>query len=292
MSDGVRLGLIGAGRWGRIFIRTIGAAPGVELAAVASSNPETRALLPPGTALVSDWRTLLAAGGLDGVIVATPPASHAEITIAALAAGLPVLVEKPLTMDPAEAEAIRAAAERARLTVMVDHVHLFSPAWRQLKRLAAGLGPVLAIEGQAGNPGPRSSDTPILWDWGPHDAAMCLDLLGGAPDSATAASAADTVRLRLSFGAVTAEITLGTLPTKTRRFAVTCQGGRLAYDDQAAARLTLDGRPVPLDADPPLTVAVGEFAAAVAGKRFDTASLDLGVAVVRLLADCRMELSS
>ena len=285
----IRLGLVGAGRWGRIYIRTIGSVPGVTLAAVASSKPETKALLPAGTALFPDWRAMLAAGGLDGVVVATPPASHAEITIAALEAGLAVLVEKPLTMDPLEAAAVLAAARRAGRTVMVGHVHLFSPAWRRLKFLASGMGAVLGIKGLAGDPGPRRPDTSVLWDWGPHDMAMCIDLLGRGPDAVRCDQTGDTLRLGLRFGTVPATATLGTLPEKTRRFTVACEGGKLVYDDLAAVKLTINGRPVPVAPDLPLSVAVAEFAAAVRKGGASLAGLDLGVAVVEALAACRME---
>ncbi|MBI2235915.1 MAG: Gfo/Idh/MocA family oxidoreductase [Magnetospirillum sp.] len=289
MSGSVRLGLVGAGRWGRIFVRTLGAVPGVELAAVASSNPETEALLPAGTALFPHWRAMLAAGALDGVIVATPPASHAEITLAALAAGLPVLVEKPLAMNAAEAAAVLAAARQAGRIVMVDHVHLFSPAWRRLKYLAAGMGAVLGIKGTAGDTGPRRADVSVLWDWGPHDLALCLDLLGRPPDAVGAEQSGETLRLGLRFGTVPATITLGTLPVKTRRFAVTCEGGRLVYDALATEKLTLDGRTVPVAPDLPLSVAVAEFADAVRRGSTDTAGLELGVAVVKILAACQTE---
>ena len=92
MSD-IRLGLIGAGRWGRIYMNTLDQMADVALSALASSNPQSRDLVGEDVALHEDWRDLVNAGGVDGVIVATPPASHAEIVHAALEAGLPVLVE-------------------------------------------------------------------------------------------------------------------------------------------------------------------------------------------------------
>ena len=56
---------------------------------------------------------LVAAGGIDGLIVCTPNALHAPDAIAALEAGIPALVEKPMAMNAAEAESMQRAAERS-----------------------------------------------------------------------------------------------------------------------------------------------------------------------------------
>ncbi|MEE1569456.1 MAG: Gfo/Idh/MocA family oxidoreductase, partial [Alphaproteobacteria bacterium] len=126
----MRLGLIGAGRWGRVYMNTLDHMADVTLNALASSNPQSRDLVGENVDLHEDWRDFINAGGVDGVIVATPPAAHGEIVRAALEAGLPVLVEKPLTLDVDEAKALRDLAERTDGLVMVDHIHLFSPAFR------------------------------------------------------------------------------------------------------------------------------------------------------------------
>ena len=138
MADGVRLGLIGAGHWGRVYIRTLAAVEGVRLSRVASRNPGTAQLVPAGCAVDLEWRKILDHRQIDGVIVASPPAMHAEMIRAAVEAGLPVLVEKPLTLDLAAARAVRSTVERHGGFVMVGHTHLFHPAYRKLKELAPG----------------------------------------------------------------------------------------------------------------------------------------------------------
>jgi predicted dehydrogenase len=281
----LRLGLVGAGPWGRNYIRTLAGCSGLRLARVASRNPRTAALVPRDCVVTPDWRTVVSAEDLDGVIVAAPPASHAEIVLAAIEAGRPVLVEKPLALDTASAERIVALASDRHVLVMVDHVHLFHPGYRALKREAAA-GRVLAIHSRAGDLGPYRPDVSVLWDWGPHDVAMCIDLLSREPESVDAESverrrvgAASAERMRLVFafsGNVTATIELSTLDPHHRKFSVQLDSRTVEYGGEAPASF----------ADLPLTRAVTEFAEAVTAQSAALESVQLGAAVVRTLARC------
>jgi predicted dehydrogenase len=174
----LRLGLIGAGRWGRIYIRTIATMEDMTLAAVASSNPETSALLPPGCRLLQDWGAMINLPEVEAVIVATPPRLHFTMAKAALEAGKPVLIEKPFTCNMAEAEGLAALSRRSSVPLMVEHTHLHAPAFRALAALLPGMGGLLAIHARTNAEGPFRPDVPVLWDWGAHDIAMCLSLAG------------------------------------------------------------------------------------------------------------------
>ena len=298
IASAVRLGLIGAGRWGRNYISTISRLEDVELGCVASRSDAARPLVLPSCPVTSDWRELARRADLDGVIVATPPRLHAPMAEVCLRAGKPVLVEKPLTLSSAEAKALQETAASTGCWAMVEHTHLFHPAYRRLKRLLPELGPIERIRACAGNRGPFRRDAPVLWDWGAHDVAMCLDLLDRLPDrvqarrietSATADGLGETVELTLGFGAVEASITVGNLfDTKRRRLDVVTSGGTLTYDDLAASPLVVahaGGEPeaVEVDASLPLTRAVIEFADAIRAGGNDGRSLALGVDVVTVL---------
>lgn len=286
-----RLGLVGFGRWGRIMMRNMASHPQVVPAALASRQADAAAEVPAGCVVVDDWRKLLDLD-LDGLVVASPPATHAEIAIAALERGVALLIEKPLSLSPTEA---RAVAATGTALVMVDHIHLFSPAWRRLKDLLPSLGPVLSLSGIAGNHGPYRTDAPVLWDWGPHDVAMILDLLGERPDRLQAVRTerrecpggmGETIELSLGFGPVAATATLSTLVDKTRRFTVVCQGGTLVYDGVGAVRLSLDGREIEVSLRQPLEILFDEFAAAIGAGSRDRSGLELGARVVEVLAGC------
>ena len=301
----LRLGLIGAGRWGRIYIRSIAGMENLALAAVASSNPQTEALLPPGCRQLGDWRALIALPEVDAVIVATPPSLHFIMAKAALEAGKPVLVEKPFTCDVAEAETLAALSRRLSIPLLVEHTQLYAPAFRALAVLIPGMGGLRAIHARANAEGPFRPDVPVLWDWGAHDIAMCLSL-AGMPSGCEArrlarrsgVANAETIVIALARqNEATADIVVSNIREPKRRlFEVVCPGGRLIYDDMAAAKLQRIGdgqaaEPVTVSAGLPLTLALEGFALA-AREPPDEAQLDLAVATVRVLSDCAQKLAA
>ncbi|MEO5335376.1 MAG: Gfo/Idh/MocA family oxidoreductase [Magnetospirillum sp. WYHS-4] len=311
----IRLGLIGAGPWGRKVIATLRRLEpeGMTLVRVASGNPETSREVGPACEVVTDWRRIVDASDLDGVIITTPPALHAEMAWAAVAAGKAVFVEKPLTQDAGEARALLDFATQRQGYVLVDHIHLFSAAYRELKRRVAAEGPIRSIRSLGANKGPFRKDASPLWDYGPHDLSMCLDLLGEMPETVAAesidrrdtpAGPGETFAIRLGFpSGVKAEIKLSNIMSSKRRsFAVTAEHAILVYDDVAPEKLKLD-RPhdepraacditghFRLDPTPPLDVALKEFATGIAGGTNSLDSLRLGVRVVEVLARCEAAL--
>ncbi len=294
MSRRLRLGLLGAGRWGRAYIKTLASLPDLALARVASRNPETPSLVPTDCLVSADWREVLAAGDLDGVIVASPPAFHVEMARAAVAAGLPSLVEKPLSLDAGEARGLLEYARKRKVLVLVEHTYLFHPAYEELKKLSRSLGGIRAIQTKSGGPGPFRPDVGPLWDYGAHDVALCLDLLGAKPATCSAelerrAGPAENVRVALGFpGDVEARLHVGTLfEEKTRLVTVDCARGRLVMDFLGEPALVRDGRALPVDQAPPLRRALQAFAAAVRASETEHPSLALGVEVVETLAACQ-----
>ena len=313
MAGELRLGLIGAGRWGRNYIKTIAGLEGVRLARLASRNPSSPQLVAGDCAIEDDWRAMLGRGDLDAVIVATPPALHAAMVQAAVERALPVLVEKPLTLDLREAEALRAFAGARGGFVMVDHTHLYHPAYRALKHAAPGFGAIRALHCFSGNFGPFRADAPVLWDWGAHDVAICLDLLGSAPVELharclearrTPEGLGQVLELRASFPpAVPAILRFGNIVPKTRRLVVNLERAVLVYDDMAQHKFLAHppsgpeepprgpGEPLPYEARLPLDCVVSEFASAVRAGNRPPRDLDLGVEVVRVLERCQEDLA-
>jgi predicted dehydrogenase len=117
-----RLGFLGTGWIGRSRLRAVAASGIAEIAALADPAAgclRDAALDAPGARLGSDLGALLDAG-LDGIVIATPSALHAEQAIAALDAGIAVFCQKPLGRTAAETERVVAAARRADRLLGVD----------------------------------------------------------------------------------------------------------------------------------------------------------------------------
>ena len=134
-----RVAVVGAGGMGTFHARTLLELPGVELAAVADPFPSAavRAL---GVPVETDPAACVSAGW-DGVIIASPDETHAELTLAALDAGSRVLCEKPLSHDVAGARAVvdREAADGVR-RVQLGFMREYDPAHRAFAERLADLG--------------------------------------------------------------------------------------------------------------------------------------------------------
>jgi predicted dehydrogenase len=145
-----KLGFLGVGWIGRSRMQSLLAAGSATAAAIADPDPELRAAAAadaPEAVQAADFASLLAAD-LDGVVIATPSALHAEQAVTALGAGLPVFCQKPLGRDAAEAGAVVSAAERADRLLGVDLSYRHTEGIVRMKELLAegAVGDVHAIE--------------------------------------------------------------------------------------------------------------------------------------------------
>jgi predicted dehydrogenase len=146
-----RLGFLGTGWIGRLRLEAIAASGEADVAALADPDGDclaAAARTAPGAELhATDLDELLAAD-LDGIVIATPSALHAEQAIAALERGIAVFCQKPLGRSAPETQAVVAAAERAGRLLGVDMSYRGTTAALALReRVAAGaIGPVHAVE--------------------------------------------------------------------------------------------------------------------------------------------------
>lgn len=174
----VRVGLVGSGRWGRHILRDL-VSLGCEVPVVARSEASReRAREGAAAEIVADVASL---AGVDGIVVSTPTATHAEVVEEALELGVPVYVEKPLTADVESARRLAAAAPE-RLFVMDKW--RYHPGVAELARIARSeeLGPVVGIHSRRVTLGHRYSDVNTVWIHAPHDLAIALHVLGELPE--------------------------------------------------------------------------------------------------------------
>ncbi len=176
-SDTVAVGVIGAGGMGASNAAPLAMMPDVRIAAIAdidmgrvadavagrlgSDNPDARragaALRDAydGAARFADYREMLAeAGGLDGVVVATPDHVHAHAALVAMNRGLHVYAQKPLTYTVDESRRLAAkAAETGLVTQMGNQGHSGDDGRRVVEVVRAGvLGPIREVQAWTNRP--------------------------------------------------------------------------------------------------------------------------------------------
>jgi len=124
----LRAAVVGVGYLGRFHAQKFVASDACQLVAVVDARPDVaqRVAQECGCEALSDHRALL--GRIDVASVATPTPQHAQIAADLLAAGVHVLVEKPITTTVAEAEHLIALAREHQRVLQVGHLERFNPA--------------------------------------------------------------------------------------------------------------------------------------------------------------------
>jgi myo-inositol 2-dehydrogenase/D-chiro-inositol 1-dehydrogenase len=171
-----RLGLVGAGRMGRTHLDALRSGT-VTVTAVAEPEPGLRAAVAQaGIPAFASAAELLAAGNVDGVLIAAPTDRHLELVHTAMAAGVPVLCEKPCGLTAAQAGQCAAVARAAGLVLQVAYWRRFVPALVALRQQILGgeLGDILAVNCYQWDAAPpdaqfRGSSGGIFVDMGVHE---------------------------------------------------------------------------------------------------------------------------
>lgn len=172
MDRDVRVGVVGVGHLGRHHARLLASASRARLVGVADVSAERAeaASTANGCPAFSDYRDLI--GQVDAVSIAVPTVDHLRVASDFLAAGVHVLVEKPMTATMAEAEELLALANRAGCVLAVGHTERFNPA------VAAAIPLISAprfieVHRLSGFPD-RSLDIDVVFDVMIHDLDIVL----------------------------------------------------------------------------------------------------------------------
>ena len=143
MSEPLRLVVVGVGRMGRIHAVQMAGLDGIELVGISDANPDAAGSLASelGVELI-DPAVLPDRDDVEAWVIATPTTTHGAVVSTALAAGVHVLCEKPLTLHPAEDAELAAAARRAGRVLQIGFWRRFSPPWSAAKALidSGGIG--------------------------------------------------------------------------------------------------------------------------------------------------------
>ncbi len=150
----VRWGILATGKIARAFAENLALLPEASVAAVASRRVSAAQELAAeyGATAYGSYQELVEDPDVDVVYVATPHAMHKQNTLMAFEAGKPVLCEKALTLNAADAEALVSAARERRLFFMEAMWMRFNPVIRRLSQLASAgrLGRIQQVRADLG----------------------------------------------------------------------------------------------------------------------------------------------
>ncbi len=147
MSVGV--GVIGTGVMGSEHARLLSRETSVaHLAGVFDADAARAQAAAAGATVFPDARSLIASDRVGAVIIASPDVTHAELTLACLEAGKPVLCEKPLASTAAEAlRVVQAEVALKRRLIQVGYMRRFDPGYQEMKRIKdeGGMGATVLL---------------------------------------------------------------------------------------------------------------------------------------------------
>ncbi|MBI4161158.1 MAG: Gfo/Idh/MocA family oxidoreductase [Acidobacteria bacterium] len=172
----VKVAVVGLGHLGSVHARLWREIPGVHLAALVDVDPDRAAARGRefGVPAFTDWRAL--PPDVEAVSLAVPTPLHGPLGVGILESGRDLLVEKPISATPEQADAMIAAAGRRARVLMVGHTERFNPAFVAARR---EVREPRFLEAQRMAPFvPRSLDVDVVLDLMIHDLDLAL-LLGG-----------------------------------------------------------------------------------------------------------------
>jgi predicted dehydrogenase len=180
----LRIAVVGVGHLGKHHARILSALPGVELVAVVDINPARAEEIATASGTKPAFDAREVEGRVDAVTVAVPTESHLDVALPFLAAGVGVLVEKPMARTLAEADAMIAAAAKGRAILAVGHTERFNPAVAAARPLLRD--PRFIEVHRLGTFPERSLDIDVVFDLMIHDLDIVLSLVDSPVASAEA----------------------------------------------------------------------------------------------------------
>lgn len=181
----INLALIGAGKWGKNYLRAVKNLKNVRIKYVCSGKKSIQTISSEYIK-IEDYRKLAQKKDLNGVIIATPPLSHFKLAQFFLSIGKPILLEKPMVVSYKEAKELKNIFEKTKGELMVGNIFLYNQAFQEFKKFFNKMKNIQYFHFEGCDAGPVRSDISALWDWASHDVSMCLELLGKMPLSVSA----------------------------------------------------------------------------------------------------------
>jgi len=261
----LRVGVVGVGHIGKNHARLYAQTESAEFSAIFDSDPQTAATI-AGHYKVRAAQSLEEFAALvDAASIATPTNSHHAIGLALLEKGKHLLIEKPITEDPAEASELAEMAAQRKLVLQIGHVERFNPV---LSALEARLTHPRFIEAHRLSPFPnRSTEIGVVLDLMIHDLEIILHLVRANVQSIDAVGVPvlsrhediANARIRFENGCVANVTSSRISPERMRKIRVFQEDAYLSLDYQNQSgeiyRRTANGierAPVEIEQEEPL----------------------------------------
>lgn len=171
----IKVGVIGVGYLGKFHAEKYAAMNEAELVGVADAHPEQAATVAEkcGTRAFQDFRQLLTE--VEAVSVVVPTSLHHEVAMACLAAGVDVMLEKPMTTTLAEADELIAQAESQGRILQVGHLERYNPAVLAMEQYLTQ--PLFIESHRIHSFKPRGTDVDVVLDLMIHDIDIILSIV-------------------------------------------------------------------------------------------------------------------
>lgn len=247
------IALIGCGKWGINYLRTLQTVTEAELLYVCDLDQSKRSEITaryPEIRVVDNYQTILRDTSVQGVIIATPPDSHYQLAINCLNSGKAVLVEKPVTDSYQAAEKLVEVVGQSGQILMVGHLMQYHPGVELIKQYydQGVLGELKFLDFTRTNCQIYRKDVNVLADLAIHDLAVLLYLLEEEPLWVRAMGIKWQPELPLGSVVITVGFASGVLahihanwhyPIKQRRISVIGVQGLVEFDDVTAVPYSL-----------------------------------------------------
>lgn len=291
----IRVGVVGLGVFGGHHARHYAAHPDAELVAVVDADPARReaAAEKYGAAALGDYRDLHRR--VHAVSIAVPARHHHAITMGIVAAGIHVLVEKPLAVTAAEGRDIAALAKETGAVVAVGHVERFSPVTEALRARITRPRRIAAVRRSVWSG--RSTDVDVVLDLMIHDIDLVLTL-SQAPLASVAASgvagpsgAIDEAEAWLTFAdGLVATLSASRVAAANSRTLSITEPDAAYVADLGTGRLAVATRSrwkappeeIALELRDNLGAEIADFLAAIAERREPMTTAEQGIAAVEV----------
>ncbi|MEO7937315.1 MAG: Gfo/Idh/MocA family oxidoreductase [Burkholderiaceae bacterium] len=233
----LRIAVAGAGLIGLAHIAALRSNPDCALHAIVDPASAAAAIArSEGVSHYTELAELLAGDRPDGIILATPNALHLEQGLACMEAGIPTLLEKPITQTVAQAEQLVAAVERSGAKMLIGHHRAHSPIMDKARAVVDSgvLGRLVAVTGSATFYKPDHYFAQAPWRSAPGGGPILINMIH------------EVHNLRMLCGEITAVQAFASRAVRgfpvedtvavNLRFASGCLGSFMLSDTAASAR--------------------------------------------------------